>query len=125
IPADPAVPSAAQKRALEPLLVATWSLSALTPQLPLRFPVDPRLPASPKTRYRSAYRPPEPATRPEPARWGELSDFELVLHLIDFSGLERPLATAYVSSHKGQVPFHPVSLFLCVCLRRELRLGWR
>jgi hypothetical protein len=26
---------------------------------------------------------------------------------------------------KGQVPFDPVSLFLCVCLRRELRCGWR
>jgi hypothetical protein len=82
-------------------------------------------PPSPKPRYRSAYRPPDPAALPEPAQWATLSDFELALALIDFGPLERELATMYVPSAKGQVPFHPVALFLAVCLRRELRLGWR
>ena len=63
------VPSAVEKRAQQPLLVTTWSLAALTPELPLRFPVDPGLPASPKTRYRSAYQPPDPGARPDPARF--------------------------------------------------------
>ena len=30
----------------------------------------------------------------------------------------------YTPSRKGQVPFHPVSLLLSVCLRRELQLTW-
>jgi hypothetical protein len=102
-----------------------WSPTTLAPQLPLRFPVDPALPASPKLRYRSAYQPPQPGACPDPAQWGDRTDFELALALIDFSGLERALATAYVSSAKGQVPFHPVSLFLCLCLRREQQLSWR
>ena len=39
--------------------------------------------------------------------------------------MERLLAALYRPSAKGQVPFHPVSLLLAVCLRRELGLGWR
>jgi len=117
--------TAVEKRAAQPLLATMWSPTALAPQLPLRFPVDPTLPASPKTRYRSAYQPPDPLAGPDPAQWADLTDFEVALHLIDFSGLERALATAYVASAKGQVPFHPVSLFLCLCLRREQQLSWR
>ena len=123
-PLAPSEPSAGQKRAQHPRFVSTWSLGALAPQLPLGFPVDPALPPSPKTRYRSAYRPPDPTTMPAPARWAELSDFELAVALIDFSPLERALATMYTPSRKGQVPFHPVSLLLSVCLRRELQLTW-
>jgi hypothetical protein len=114
-----------QKRAEQPLLAHVWSLDALRSRLPLVFPVDPALPPSPKRRYRSAYRPPDPAALPAPSQWGTLSDFELALGLIDCSPLERLLATSYVPSAKGQTPFHPVSLFLCLCLRRELDLGWR
>ena len=135
-PAAPATPptsptpsirplSAEQKRTQQPLLAATWSVAALAPSLPLTFPVAPDLPPSPKPSYRSAYQPPDPATMPDPADWGLLSDFELALALIDFSPLERWLATMYRPSAKGQVPFHPVSLLLAVCLRRELELGWR
>ncbi len=134
VPAGPVPPppaprvrplSAEQKRAQQPALAATWSLEILRPQLPLAFPVDPDLPPSPKHRYRSTYRPPDPAALPEPADWGLLSDFELALALIDCSPLERRLAAMYRPSAKGQVPFHPVSLLLAVCLRRELGLGWR
>lgn len=117
--------SAEQKRAQHPLLAAVWSVAALAPSLPLTFPVDPGLPPSPKHGYRSTYRPPDPATLPAPADWGLLSDFELALALIDFSPLERLLAAMYRPSAKGQKPFHPVSLLLAVCLRRELGLGWR
>jgi hypothetical protein len=118
-------PSAEQKRAQQPLLGATWSLAALGPSLPLAFPVDPDLPPSPKHGYRSTYQPPDPAELPDPADWGQLSDFELALALIDCSPLERLLATMYRPTAKGQTPFHPVSLLLAVCLRRELGLGWR
>ena len=121
----PGSPSASQKRAQQPLLVEAWSLAALADRLPLKVPVDPALPPSPKLSYRSAYRPPDPAALPQPADWATLSDFELALALVDFSPLERLLASMYRPSAKGQVPFHPVSLFLCVCLRRELGLGWR
>ena len=117
--------SAERKRTQQPALRATWSVAALAPALPLPFPVDPDLPPSPKHRYRSTYQPPDPAVLPDPTAWGRLSDFELALALIDCSPLERRLATMYRPSAKGQVPFHPVSLLLAVCLRRELGLGWR
>jgi hypothetical protein len=114
--------SARQKRAQEPLVVAQWSVAALLPSLPLRLPVPSDLPPSPKLRYRSQ--------SPVPARLtltdlASLSDFEIALALIDFSPLERVLAQHYVPSRKGQVPFHPVSLFLALALRRDLHLSWR
>jgi hypothetical protein len=136
VPAQPAPPpapaapgvrplSAEQKRAQQPVLAAIWSLESLRSQLPLAFPVAPDLPPSPKHGYRSTYQPPDPAALPDLADWGLLSDFELALALIDCSPLERQLAAMYRPSAKGQVPFHPVSLLLAVCLRRELGLGWR
>lgn len=117
-------PTAVQKRAQQPDLATTWSVPALTRDGPLRFPVDPALPPSPKPRYRSAYQPPDPAGL-EPADLKDLSDFELALRLIDFSPLERALAQHYRPSAKGQTPFHPVSLLLAICLGRELDLSWR
>jgi hypothetical protein len=109
--------SAAQKWAAQPLLEQLWSLDALRSRLPLGWPVDPDQPPSPKSRYRLVYRSPDPATLPDPTQWATLSDFELALALIDLGPLERELATQYVPSANGQVPFHPVSLFLAVCLR--------
>lgn len=53
-----------------------------------------------------------------------MNDFELALLLIDFAALEGLLARHYRPSHKGQVPFHPVALFLAACWRRELTLSW-
>jgi hypothetical protein len=106
-------------------LRAVWSVAALGPQLPLAFPGPTGTPPSPKRRYRSTYRPPDPAALGDPADWERWSDFELAVRLIDCSALEPLLAAHYRPSRKGQVPFHPVSLFLCLCLRREQRLGWR
>lgn len=116
-------PTATAKRAQHPEL-ALWAPSALTPGGPLAFPTDPALPPSPKPRYRSHYRPPDPAALASVAL-ADLSDFEIALRLIDFSPLERELAGGYKRSAKGQVPFHPVSLFLAICLGRERGLSWR
>ena len=102
-----------------------FALQALLPRLPLVLPVEATLPPSPKVRYRSQYRYPEPDALLEKEDWEGFSDFEIALRLIDFSPLEQVLAQKYKPSRKGQVPFHPVSLFLCVCLRRELHCSWR
>jgi hypothetical protein len=118
-------PTAVQKRAAQPLLVAMWSIQALLPHLPLLFPVTSNLPPSPKTRYRSHYRYLGPGVLLNKAQHAILTDFQIALYLIDFSPLERVLAQIYVDSIKGQVPFHPVSMFLCICLRRERNLSWR
>jgi hypothetical protein len=120
-----AVPSASQKRAAHPDFVPTFSLPALRPHLPLRFPVPPGLPPSPKTHYRSYYQYPGYADLAEATRLAALDDFEIILRLVDFSPLRDELARTYRPSARGMVPFDPVSLLLCVCLRRELRLGWR
>jgi hypothetical protein len=115
--------TAVQKRAQHAAL-AQWAPTALTQTGPLRFPADPALPPSPKRRYRSAYQPPAPGGLAS-ARLADLSAFEIALQLIDFSPLERELAQHYQRSAKGQVPFHPVSLFLAICLGRERGLSWR
>lgn len=117
--------SAIQKRAANPLFVSMWSIQALLAHLPLLFPFDPASAPSPKSRYRSHYRYLGPQALLEATQRTIMSEFEIALYLIDFSPLERVLAQIYVPSHKGQMPFHPVSMFLCICLRRELHLSWR
>lgn len=117
--------SASAKRAESPLFRLTWSLGALAPALPFPFPSDPALPPSPKARYRSCYQPPELDPLFDEAKRKSMSDFELALHLVDFSGLERALAQSYLPSAKGQIPFHPVSMFLAVSLRIETGQSWR
>jgi hypothetical protein len=117
--------SASQKRAAHPDFVRTFCLAALRPRLPLRFPVPPGLPPSPKTHYRSHYQYAGYADLAEATVLARLDYFEIVLRLIDFSPLRTDLARSYRPSARGRVPFDPVSLLLCVCLRRELRLGWR
>lgn len=115
--------TAVAKRAQQPLLTQLWSIPALLAQLPLVFPVAADLPPSPKQRYRSRYHYPEALL--DPSRLGACSDFEVALRLIDFSPLERELARVYLPSHKGQVPFHPVSMFLALLLRREGNHSWQ
>lgn len=117
--------SASRKRAEQPLLATFWAIEALWSRLPLPFPVEPALPPSPKRQYRSHYRYLGATALRDPDQLATLSDFEIALALIDFAPLERRLAQVYVPSQKGQRPFHPVSLFLCLCLRRELKLGWQ
>jgi hypothetical protein len=126
-PTIPTEPSAADKRAKHPLFQLTWSLEVLLATLPLvlpLLPVEKNLPSSPKARYRSMYRYLGGEPLLDPTTRATLSDFEIALYLVDFSPLERVLAQVYVPSQKGQVPFHPVSLFLSLVLRLELRLSW-
>ena len=116
--------TASQKRARHPDFTTTFSFVALQSQLPLPFPA-PAAPPSPKHQYRSAYQYLGYAALADPTRLVTLEPFEVALHLIDFSPLRDYLAQSYVSSARGQTPFDPVSLLLCVCLRRHLGCGWR
>ena len=119
-------PTAPQKRAAHPDFVPTFSLDALQARLPLPFPVPEEVPPSPKEQYRSRYRYLGYEALADPAVLKRLSPFEVALHLIDFAPLRDYLAAHYYAGGtRGQVPFDPVSLFLCLCLRREWHLSWR
>lgn len=117
--------TASQKRAAHPDFVKTFSLDALRDQLPLRFPVPQGLPPSPKQHYRSEYHYLGYTDLLDPTVLTILGPFEIALRLVDFSPLRDYLAQVYARSVRGQVPFDPVSLFLCICLRRELHCSWR
>jgi hypothetical protein len=117
--------TASERRALDPLILRSWSIEELRPRLPLLFPAESDLPSSPKTRYRSQYRYLGCQALLDPGRVAVMSSFEVSLHLIDFSPLEPHLAQHYRHSDKGEAPFHPVSMFLTLLLRRELNLSWR
>jgi len=120
------VQTASQKRAANPDFVTTFSLDALRERLPFRFPVPEDVPPSPKRQYRSQYHYLGYEELADPAVLKTLTPFEVALRLIDFTPLRNYLAQHYYTGGtKGQVPFDPVSLFLCVCLRRELNCGWR
>ena len=108
-------------------LSANPSLLGLQKSLPLQWPTPPELPASPKKRYRSAYRYPWQAEVSDPAQvagWQELSDFDLLLRLVDFSGL-RPVLAHLLGwkSGRGCEPFDSVSFFLLVAWQIANR--WR
>lgn len=122
--AEQAAKSAIAKRAAQPLLPLMFSAEALLPQLPFPFPSDPGSPPSPKLRYRSQYRYPGPEALLEEGKLDTMTDFQISLHLIDFSHLRDELARIYQPSHKGQVPFDPVSMALSICLRGEKKLSW-
>ena len=88
-----------------------------------QFRIDRALPPSPKSRYRSIYR---------YLGWDDLNEetievfspFEISVRLFDYSPLEPLLAAhIYVDSAKGQVPFHPVSMYLLSLYRRERNLS--
>ena len=117
--------TASRKRAAHPDFVPTFSLGALQERLPLRFAAPQGVSPSRKRRYRSAYRYLGDTDLACPDPLADLTLFEVALRLIDFSPLRDYLAGAYyLGGARGQVPFDPVSLFLCVCLRRELGCGW-
>lgn len=102
-----------QDRILDHIFVSSCSLSGLKDHLPLRWPTPPHTPPSPKKSYRSAYAYQVWEELVDPDHWAECDEFELLLHLVDFSGLREVLAMQLGwTSVKGQVPFDPVSLFL-------------
>ena len=105
--------SAVEARAQDKLFVQHSSLSGLQARLPLCWPTPPDVPPSPKRAYRSHYVYPGWQELQDTATWDDLSDFDLVLRLVYFSGLRPVLAQRLGwTSARGQIPFDPVSLFL-------------
>jgi len=118
-------PTAIEKRAQNLKALAPFVLDHLKQKLPLVFPRDPALPPSPKPRYRSAYRYLGVDDLNEETI-DTFSPFEIAVRLFDYSPLEPLLAAhIYVASAKGQVPFHPVSMYLLSLYRRERNLSRR
>jgi hypothetical protein len=107
-----------QTRAQDRLFVSQCNLLGLQTSLPLKWPIPADMPASPKKHYRSAYIYAWLSALSDPQQvlaWKELCDFDLLLRLVDFSGL-RPVL-AYLlgwKSGRGWEPFDPVSFFLLV-----------
>ena len=116
-------PTAIEKREQNCKALEPFVLDNLKEKLPLILSPDPNLPPSPKSRYRSTYR---------YLGWDDLNEetievfspFEVSVRLFDYSPLEPLLAAhIYVDSAKGQVPFHPVSMYLLSLYRRERNLS--
>jgi hypothetical protein len=110
--------SPAETRALDQPFVEAGSLDGLHSRLPLAWSTPADLPPSPKRRYRSRYYYQGWADLNASTDWEHLSDFDLVLRLVDFEGL-RPLLASLLgwTSPRGRIPFDPVSIFLF--------LGWQ
>ena len=105
--------TAPEQRAQDTLFVSTCRWTALRDQLPLPWPTPPDTPPSPKHRYRSHYVYRGYADLNDPTTWEHLTDFDLVLRLVDFTGLRPVLAQrlGWVSA-RGYEPFDPLSFFL-------------
>ena len=116
-------PTAIEKRAQNRKALVPFALHKLKEKLPLVLPRDPNLPPSPKPHYRSAYRYPGLDDLSQETL-ESFSAFEIGVRLFDYSPLE-PLLAAHVyrASAKGQVPFHPVSMYLLSLYRRERNLS--
>lgn len=116
-------PTASAKRAHNLETLAPFALVTLKQKLPLVFPRALDLSPSPKPRYRSAYRYLGCDDLNEETL-ETFSPFEIAVRLFDYSRLEPLLAASiYVASAKGQVPFHPVSMYLLSVYRRERDLS--
>jgi len=116
-------PTAIEKRAHNPEALTPFALVTLKQKLPLVFPRDPNLPPSPKPHYRSTYRYLGFDDLGEETL-ETFSPFEIGVRLFDYSHLELLLAAhIYVPSAKGQVPFHPVSMYLLSLYRGERNLS--
>jgi hypothetical protein len=104
-----------ETRARDSTFVEQCSLSGLRERLPLCWPTLPDTPPSPKRRYRSHYVYPGCADLEDWNNGQDLTDFNLVLRLVDFSGLRPVLAQLLGwTSARGRTPFDPVSMFLLV-----------
>jgi len=102
-----------ETRAQDSQFTSQCSLMGLQDRLPLRWPTPSDIPPSPKKSYRSDYTYQEEEDCQNAATWERLSDFDLILRLVDFSGL-RPVL-AYLlgwTSARGHRPFDPISMFL-------------
>ena len=116
-------PTAIEKREQNRKALEPFALHKLKEKLPLVLACDPNLPPSPKPRYRSAYCY-LGADDLNEETLAIFSPFEISTRLFDYSPLEPLLAAhIYVASAKGQVPFHPVSMYLLSLYRREQNLS--
>lgn len=116
-------PTAIEKRARNQKAMVPFRLDEVKQKLPLVLTPDPELPPSPKPRYRSAYRYPGFDDLNEETM-ETFSSFEISVRLFDYSLLEPLLAAhIYIASAKGQVPFHPTSMYLLSFYRRERNLS--
>jgi len=107
--------TASQSRAQDSELLAQCSWENLEERLPLLWPTPADVPASPKRKHRSWYTYRGYEKLANPAEWENLPLFEVLLSLVDFSGLRPVLAQQLGwTTARGQVPFDPVSLFLLV-----------
>jgi len=91
--------TAVEERAQDRLFVAHCSLDGLRERLPLPWP-------SPKKTYRSEYAYLGWDDLDDPATWQQSSEFDLLLRLIDYSGL-RPVLAQYAD------PQEPAGSSLC------------
>jgi hypothetical protein len=118
--------SAIAKRKAHPEFAPTYSYCAMAAKLPLRLAVEEDPPPSPKKVYRSHYCYLGHAELADDKHRATLSAFEISLRLVDLSNLRDLLANRlYEDSRRGQIPFDPVSLLLCLLLRLEAELSWR
>jgi len=102
-----------ETRVQAPDFVRQCSLTGLASRLPLRWPTPPGTPPSPKRRYRSHYVYLGWEDLRDPNTWEHLSDFDLLLRLVEFDGLRPVLAQRLGwTSGRGWCPFDPVSMFL-------------
>jgi hypothetical protein len=98
-------------------------MAGLQGRLPLEWSTAADTPPSPKKSYRSAYQYMGWGELGKPASWGTMSEFDIMLRLVDFSGIRDELAQCLGwTSAKGQVPYDPVSLFLLHCW--QIFNGW-
>ncbi len=105
--------SAVKARAQDENFVKQCSLAGLQARLPLAWPTPSDTPPSPKKQYRSHYRYLGWQDLLDPTVWAYLSDFDLLLRLVDFGGLRPMLAQRLGwTSARGYIPFDPVSMFL-------------
>jgi hypothetical protein len=111
-------PTPVETRAQDSAFVAQCSLVGLQDRLPLLWPAPSDAPASPKNDYRSQYIYLGWEDLQDPVTWEHLSDFDLLLRLVDFTPLRPVLAQLLGwTSAQGQKPFDPISIFLLI--------GWR